>query len=116
MKLIAILTAILTTLFASVALADAYATWTIKPHQLIVQTIELPEGQVIMDIKGSNNERITCVVVDRASGKIVFDGLRTQRCIGTSNLALPANVDVGITNEGETTMEATISIRKRYKD
>ncbi len=111
---IAMLTAIV--LVASTAIASTYATWTIKPHQLIVQTFQLPEGQSRLDIRGTNNERITCVVVQRGTGKVVFDAIRTQRCLGYTNLDLPANVDVGITNESEGTMDATIRISKRYRD
>lgn len=114
MKPIALLASIFLPLALSVsASADSQQSFLVAEHKTFLTTIELPPGSSRLAVQGTHNELISCVVIDRGSGKIAYEAIKTHVCLGNADLTLPEAVDLGITNETNSTIKVSVAVDRR---
>lgn len=81
---------------------------TVKPGGTKELVVQLPAGKSVVEVYGSNKEHMTCQFIDNRTGMVAFLDKDSVRCVGTSDLTLPANITVKISNLETTRLDFKI--------
>lgn len=74
--------------------------------------VDLPSGKSTIVVNGNNNEKISCVFQDVATGSVVYEAKDVNVCVGHSDLALPWTILARITNNEHSVANIEIKVNK----
>lgn len=100
--------------FSTTALAAAWDMMYIthaKAGEVKELPLVIPSGKSQTDVWSDDGSPVSCVFVDKGTGNVAFEAKNVSRCVGTANLALPANVRAQVTNNGSKEAELRIWVR-----
>lgn len=100
--------------FSTTALAAWDMTYIIHPKAGEVKELPLviPTGKSQTDVWSSDGSPVSCVFIDKGTGNVAYEAKNVSRCVGTADLALPANVRAQVTNNGTRETEIRIWVRE----
>ena len=94
---------------ASVAFANDMTYVTVaKPHQTVFTTVEVPSGKSMVSVRASHDQNISCIFIDRGTGKVAFEARNVPVCLGKADLVLPARMLTKVANDTDQNLQITI--------